>query len=106
LSNLGLEVKPDWQIVDVEKQGVDFVGYVFYSDKTRLRKKIADNFCKHAKKAAKRKITPSQSLLGFAAYKGWLMRANCKALWRSKVSYSTVRYCDNVFKRNSIKAAL
>ncbi len=106
INQMSLQIKPDWQIVDTRKQGIDFVGYVFYSDKTRLRRKIADNFCKHAKKAAKRKITPSQSLLGFAAYKGWLMRANCKALWRSKVSYSTVRYCDNVFKRNPIKAAL
>lgn len=106
LNEHGLNIKQNWQIVDTEKQGIDFVGYVFIINQTRLRKAIAKRFCEHCSRAKCRTIKPRNALQGLVAYKGWLMRANCKALWRSQVSNATVRYCRNVYKNNPIEAAL
>lgn len=36
--NLKLKVKRNWQIFPVEARGIDFIGYVFYHDRTLLRK--------------------------------------------------------------------
>ena len=35
--NLKLKVKRNWQIFPVEARGIDFIGYVFYHDRTLLR---------------------------------------------------------------------
>lgn len=84
LADLGLEIKETWQIVNTKKQGLDFVGYLFFPDKTRLRKSIAQRFEECAKRA---KITPKEALRGLVAYKGWVMRCNAKRLWRKNVTY-------------------
>lgn len=106
LGDIGLTIKPDWQIVDVEKHGVDFVGYVFTTKNTRLRKTIATRFCQHAKKTKRRSIEPVKAIQGLVAYKGWLMRGNCKKLWRSQVTNASIRYCRDVYKSNPLEAAL
>lgn len=38
-----LELKPNWSLFRVEDRGIDFVGYVFKHNSTRLRKTIADS---------------------------------------------------------------
>lgn len=106
IESVKLNIKKTWQIVNIEKQGVDFVGYVFKKYETRLRKTIREKFCHHCSKVRGRKINPLKSLQGLVAYKGWVMRANCKLLWRSQVSNSTIRYCRNVYKSNPIEVAL
>lgn len=106
LHNLGLEIKPDWQIVDTDKQGVDFVGYVFGPKKTRLRKTIAQRFKAHTKKAAKKTITAQKAIDGLVAYKGWIMRCSAKKLWRKNVKRNTIRYCNTVYKTNPLQGAI
>jgi hypothetical protein len=103
---LGLEVKPDWQIVDVEKQGVDFVGYVFFLDKTQLRAGIAERFKLHAAKAMAHRMSLEKAAQGLIAYKGWVMRANAKKLWRSHVPYKFIRTCDGLYKNNPLRGAI
>ena len=69
-----LEVKNNLQIVDIDKQGLDFVGYRFSHTKTKLRKSIASNLIKISKS--------SPSLSQVMAYKGWIKHSNSKTLWR------------------------
>lgn len=101
LAAIGLEIKPSWQIKCLKTQGVDFVGYVFSHDQTRLRRSIADNFKKKARAALS--TNPTDALRSLVAYKGWVMRASCKKLWRKYVTSRVQRHCDNVFTNNPIR---
>jgi RNA-directed DNA polymerase len=88
LKLIGLEVKPNWNIYNVPKNGVDFVGYVFSPRETRLRPTIAKNFkirCKNLLFLLKY-LDSSQYLSSLMAYKGWVKRASAKQLWRKYVS--------------------
>lgn len=79
LHGLGLKVKPTWFIYNVAAQGIDFVGYVFRHQTTRLRASIADKF----KSACKRIKSPTDSNRSkIMAYKGWCRSVNAKMLWR------------------------
>lgn len=39
LAELGLEIKPNWQIFPVDSRGIDFMGYVFRHTHVRIRKR-------------------------------------------------------------------
>lgn len=106
LSDRGLDLKPDWQIIDTKKQGVDFVGYVFRPQQTRLRKTIAARFRNHAKQARRFTFLPQKALDVLVAYKGWMMRANAKRLWRTHVTPRLIRFCSSVYKTNPIRGAV
>jgi RNA-directed DNA polymerase len=86
LSELKLKIKPDWNIYNVQKQGVDFVGFVFRPDQTRLRKSIAHNM-----RAALRRINNSKGLTpndlsSIMSYQGWVKQCNAKRLWRHNLT--------------------
>jgi hypothetical protein len=85
LGELGLQVKPTWQVYDVARQGADFVGYVFRPESTRLRPSIARRFkaaCRSLRGCMQfRLIEAARS--GLMAYKGWVKPANAKRLWRT-----------------------
>lgn len=106
LNDIGLDIKPTWQIYDTVKQGADFVGYVFRPDKTQLRPSIAEKFKAHCKKGRKGIISPKRLLEGLAAYKGWLMRANAKKLWRDNITNRMIKKCNTIFKTNPLKGAI
>jgi len=84
LRQLRLEIKPNWNIYNVYKNGVDFVGYVFSPSKTRLRPTIVKKFkLKCVKlKAALTKENCLEYLSSLMSYKGWVKRCNAKVLWR------------------------
>jgi hypothetical protein len=82
---LQLTVKPNWQIYDISREGVDFVGYVFQPQRTRLRRSIADKFrvtCKTLRQIPLLRIT-EMHCSKLMAYKGWAKPANAKCLWRT-----------------------
>lgn len=92
LSMLRLQVKRNWSITNVEKNGIDFVGYRFYPSFTRLRKNIAVSFkstCGWIRKR-KNKVDRDLALSKLMSYKGWVMTASAKQLWRCHVSYNLV----------------
>jgi len=92
LSMLRLQVKSNWSITNVEKNGIDFVGYRFFPSFTRLRKNIAVNFkstCDWIRKR-KNKVNRNLALSKLMAYKGWVMTASAKQLWRCHVSHNLV----------------
>lgn len=101
LAIIGLEIKPCWQIKCLKTQGVDFVGYVFSHNQTKLRRSIADNFKKKALAALAR--NPLDAVRSLVAYKGWMMRASCKKLWRKYVTNKVQRHCDGIFNNNPIR---
>jgi RNA-directed DNA polymerase len=89
LARIKLTIKPSWNIYDVHKNGIDFVGYVFKPSETRLRKSIAIKF-KRACRRLKRflhKVDPKPYLSTLMAYKGWAKPANAKLLWRKHTMY-------------------
>lgn len=81
---LDLKIKPDYQIVKVDKQGIDFVGYVFRSTSTRLRRTIKESFTKSSKG-----LPVLNSLM---AYKGWVKHSNSKKLWRKHTKHLLTTY--------------
>ena len=73
--NLKLILKGNWQVFPVESRGIDFLGYVFYHDHLRLRKRIKQNF------ARKMKAHPGEGAV-MASYKGWCQHGNCINLYK------------------------
>ncbi len=75
---LKLTLKNNYQIFPTEIRGVDVLGYVFFPDYTRVRKKIKQNLARRIKKNF-----CNQSI---ASSLGWLDHANCVNL-RNKLVY-------------------
>lgn len=75
-NDLKLKMKDNWQVFPVESRGIDFLGYVFFHDHIRLRKRIKKNFA--------RKITkhPGDEKI-IASYKGWCKHGNCINLFKN-----------------------
>lgn len=73
---LNLTLKRNWQVFPVEARGIDFVGYRFYHDKTRIRKRTAKAIFKKMYHIWKvRRIMPSDVHM-YYSYMG--------TVWRSK----------------------
>lgn len=106
LSYIGLSIKPTWQIVDLCKQGLDFVGYVFFNGKTRVRTRIAESLKAKAKQARRQSTDGVTLVRSLASYKGWIMQADAKQLWRRNVTPRLVRKCDGVFASNPLRGAV
>jgi len=92
LAMLRLQVKPNWSITNIVKNGIDFVGYRFYPALTRLRRNIAHGFKKTCVWVRKRKNTVDKdtALSKLMAYKGWIKSASAKRLWRQNISHGLV----------------
>lgn len=74
---LNLVVKDTVQLFEVEKVGIDFLGYRFYHKHRLLRKSIKKQFCRYMKRA----MTPQRKQEVLAAYKEWCQHGNCRRLW-------------------------
>jgi hypothetical protein len=93
LAKLKLEIKLNWNLYTVAKDGIDFVGFVFRTKYTRLRKTIATNFkanCKRIKNNIKM-LDKTTALSSLMAYKGWAKNANAKMLWRKHMTLKLVK---------------
>lgn len=77
--NLKLEVKKNWQIFPIDSRGIDFLGYIFYSSHTLLRKSIKDNFIKKTKNILQNweNYSSFKVINGIRSYEGWLKYGNC-----------------------------
>ena len=93
-----LRLKNNWRIFPVAKNrkdihgsGIDFVGYVFYLEHTRLRKSIKKNFIRQAIKAGRHK---KDYTLVQSAWYGWTKHSNARNLYstiKNKVYESNIR---------------
>lgn len=77
IESIGQKIKHNERVFPIS-EGLDFLGYVMYPDKTMLRKRVKKNYCrKLAKiKSRKRRIEVVGSLVGMAKH------ADCKPLLR------------------------
>lgn len=82
-----LMIKPNWQVFPVEARGLDFVGFVFKSDKVRLRQGIADGLKRKTKDIRKQeqRIRPHKIVNGLGSYWGWCKHINAKKLWFNEI---------------------
>jgi RNA-directed DNA polymerase len=106
LRDLSLQIKPDYKLIDLENEGLDFIGYIFFWDKTKLRKRIAKNFSKSIKALDSPQNNTEKILRSVASYKGWVKYINAKMFWRSKISNRTVKKCDSIFKNNPLRSPI
>ncbi len=74
---LNLTLKGNYQVFPVASRGIDFLGYVFYHDKIRLRKSIKKNFARKMRTKSQSKKT---QVIG--SYKGWCKYGNCANLYK------------------------
>lgn len=79
-ANVKLEIKQNKQVFPVAHdhrdsfgRGIDFLGYVFYLNETRLRKRIKQNLCRKIAKLRKRKkpLSEDEFKQTLAAWWGW-----------------------------------
>lgn len=68
--------------------GLDFVGYVFFKDYTRIRKKMKKRmkrkYARFTERIEAGDSTAKEELrMTMASYKGWLMHCNGRNLWKS-----------------------
>ena len=79
-ANVKLEIKQNKQVFPVARdhrdsfgRGIDFLGYVFYLNETRLRKRIKQNLCRKIAKLRKRKkpLSEAEFKQTLAAWWGW-----------------------------------
>ena len=91
LSELKLSIKPSWNIYNIHRQGVDFVGYVFKPDSTRVRRNIANSFKNTCRNLTKIKVMPDTALNSIMAYKGWFKPASAKQLWRENLTRKLIQ---------------
>lgn len=82
LDVIKLKIKPTWNIYNVYKHGVDFVGYVFTPFNIRLRKSIVIKFKKTCQELKKEIKDKKRDLSRIMSYKGWVRPCNAKMLWR------------------------
>lgn len=83
LKLLGLNIKNTWNIYNIKKHGLDFVGYVFTPYSTRLRTSIKMKFKTACKTVKKRSGNQDGDLSRIMAYKGWCKPCSAKMLWRT-----------------------
>lgn len=83
---LKLEIKRNYQIFPTQIRGIDFVGYVFRSSHTLIRKSIKQNFCRKTAKLLKRKLNDKEFKQGIAAWLGWCKYSNSINLL-NKIAY-------------------
>lgn len=68
---------------------IDFLGYAFNHENTRLRKSIKKNFARKANRIKR----PDRRREVLAAYWGWCKWANCKNLW-NKLTNNDMSFAD------------
>lgn len=102
---LNLKIKPNWHISPLENQGLDFVGFVFRSTHTLLRKNISSNMKKKCSfiKRKHKTMRPITIVSTVMSYWGWIKYSNSKNLWRYVVDDCLINIVDN--SREKLKNA-
>lgn len=97
--SIKVSIKPNWEIVDIYKQGIDFVGYVFSSTQTKIRKSIVNKVVTTIDKPIH--VDTLRSLI---SYKGWFKHSNAHSLWTELIPESYHQKFDGFFNENPLRA--
>lgn len=99
LTELDLNLKDNYQIFPVARsryyakrcigdkhgRGVDFIGYVFYHEHTRLRKSIKRNFCRRVARINRRNISPAAYKQSICSWLGWIKYSDSENLLKTTI---------------------
>ena len=99
---LKLQIKDNYQIFPVESRGIDFVGYVFRHNYTRIRKGIKLNVFNLIKKYKKNKINRESFIKSLVSYLGIFKHANSKYLLHKLEKELQVKYSNFKGKKDKI----
>lgn len=87
-----LQIKPNYQIFEIEKRGIDFVGLVFYHTHKLLRKSIKSKIRKLIYRFLTNNIDESEFKSKFYSYYWWLRICNSKNFLKSIKSKTNMHY--------------
>ena len=96
---IGLRVKHNAKIFPIDKQGLDFIGYVFYHDHVMLRKRIKVNLKKKVDSIVKRGLSFEEARQELAGHWGWLK--HCNSINLQKVINKKLNYNEEVFRHDA-----
>lgn len=98
---LNLNIKSNWHIGSVEKQGLNFVGFIFRSTYTLLRKNISCNMKNKFSfiKSNHKIIRPITIVSTVMSYWGWVKYSNSKNLWQNVVDKNLINIVNNSRKK-------
>ena len=87
MDRLNLKVKDNYQIFPISKnsfdksgRGIDFLGYVFYKDETRMRKSIKKNFKRTVYKMRNKNMSNKDYKQKICSWIGWAKHCNANNL--------------------------
>ena len=89
---LQLDLKPNYRISRVDKQPVDFVGYVFNTKCIKVRKSIKIKLSELIDNYNNGHVTNIKFIRAMSAYYGWLVNGDCK--------YLLIKLADSIKNKN------
>lgn len=92
LAESSLVLKHNWQVFPVDDRGIDFLGYRFWPNRTKLRKNTLRNFERRIKC---KRITVNEVIRlrqHIGSFRGWLKYCDSNAIVRSRVLPVKARY--------------
>lgn len=89
---LKLDVKPDWRIFEVDKLGIDFIGYKFYHGYTLLRKSIKEKIKKLIHKINKFGKSRNWVRKRLSSYSGWLKYCDSHNFFNERLKDTYEKY--------------
>lgn len=89
---LKLELKENYQIFEVDKRGIDFIGYKFYHNHILLRKSIKKNIMKLVYSYVNGTIDKKYFEIHFRSYFGWCKYCNSKNLLYKIQKLTGIKY--------------
>lgn len=95
---LNLKIKNNYSIIDVDKEGVYFVGYKFYRDHIEIGKRIKKSIFRTIHLYKSGKLNKSRFKQRMNAYSGWLKYCNSKNLLRKIELLTGLHYSNFVGK--------
>jgi hypothetical protein len=98
--NLNLVIKDDWRVYPVA-DGVDYVGWIFYPDRTLLRKRITRNFVRKIRFIHRNHHTIEEKHItsAIASYWGMFKYTNAKRLWKKHITPEFTKKLDKYYQK-------
>lgn len=97
---LDLKLKENWQVFPVDKRGIDFLGYVFFSTHTLIRKSIKRKFCKVYFRLLATNASEEYIQRRVCAWLGWMKHCDSINLMTNILKFNMKS--NSVFNRPSI----
>lgn len=98
-NKLNLKVKDNWQVFKItENRGIDFLGYVFYREHTKVRKDIVKSFWVKLKKPVNSVSIVNQIM----SYYGWFKHSSSLNLFSNSINEKIQRMCEYHCRQENI----